>query len=119
MLENVSRDTLATEVRVTGRHALGISLGTLEVALLGCPAGLPRVWCCQLLPGSAAEVLIEEAQISSGSVRRGSSARGLLAIAGALGAGEVGREIAEALTEFTTPECEEEPLGLARHWSIS
>lgn len=76
-----------------------------------------------LSPGSAVEVLTEEAQISSSAARAtvalAVALGNLVLIADAFGKGEISREVAQELAKFATPETEAEILTAARHWSAS
>lgn len=74
-------------------------------------------------PGSAVEVLTEEAQMSSRSamamVSLAVALEGLPLIGEAFGAGEISREIAQEIAKFATSETEAEILEAARCWSVS
>lgn len=76
-----------------------------------------------LSPGSAVEVLTEDAQMSSRSamatVSLAVALERLPLIADAFGKGEISREVVQELAKFATSESEAELLALARNWSAS
>ena len=84
------------------------------------PPGPPTL---DLSPGSAVEVLTEQAQMSSRSamamVSLAVALKALPEIAEAFGSGEISREVTEELAKFATPETEAEILRAARYWSVS